>query len=141
RVECERGLAGARQAREHDQPVSWQVEIDALQIVSACTTDADLLHQETFFRKTNECTPDDKSGNDDSLWQLPVGARSTRMPAFTLRTCLWRAESIKSSWSEISGPIPRPAPCHRGPRSPTCASLPAKAGATSRAASSRSAPS
>ena len=41
RVEGERGLARARQAGDHHQPVARQVEVDVLQIVFAGATDGD----------------------------------------------------------------------------------------------------
>ena len=41
RVERERGLARARQAGEHDQPVARQLEIDVAQVVRARAADED----------------------------------------------------------------------------------------------------
>ena len=41
RVERERGLAGARQPREHDQLVARDVEVDVLEIVLARAADRD----------------------------------------------------------------------------------------------------
>jgi hypothetical protein len=52
----------------------------------------------------------------------------------------WRAESIKSFSSATWARIPRRAPCHRAAAWRICGSPPPKAGATSKAASSRSAP-
>jgi hypothetical protein len=43
RVEGERGLAGAGEARDDDQPVARQVEADVLQIVSAGPAHADVV--------------------------------------------------------------------------------------------------
>ena len=43
RVECERGLAGARQPRDHDQPVARQVEVDVLEVVGARAAHADVI--------------------------------------------------------------------------------------------------
>jgi hypothetical protein len=44
RVEGERALARAGQARDHDQPVARQVEIEVLEVVRACAADADEIH-------------------------------------------------------------------------------------------------
>ena len=44
RVERERRLAGARQPRDHDQPVARQVEVDAAQVVRARAADANHVH-------------------------------------------------------------------------------------------------
>ena len=41
RIECERALARAGQAGDHDQPMPRQVEVQVLQIVRARTADAD----------------------------------------------------------------------------------------------------
>src|SRR5262249_41863433 len=41
RVEGQRGLARARQARDHDQLVARHVDVDVLEIVRAWATDAD----------------------------------------------------------------------------------------------------
>ncbi len=44
RVECERAFARAGQTRDHDQPVSRQVEIDVLQVVRAGAANANFVH-------------------------------------------------------------------------------------------------
>src|SRR5690606_4580378 len=44
-VERQRGLAGAGQARDHDQLVARQVEIDVLEVVRPRTADADEFHR------------------------------------------------------------------------------------------------
>ena len=44
RVERERRLARSRQARDHDQPVAGQVEVDASEVVRARTADANDVH-------------------------------------------------------------------------------------------------
>src|SRR6202000_527840 len=62
-IEGQRGLTGAREPREHDQPIARQIEIDSFEIVSACSADANLLHQRSFSIKTVECTRSHNSGN------------------------------------------------------------------------------
>ena len=44
-VEGERGLAGAGQAGDHDQLLARQVEVDVLEVVRACTADADVVQR------------------------------------------------------------------------------------------------
>ena len=44
RVECERGLARAGQAGDHDQPVARQFQIDVLEVVRARAAKADGVH-------------------------------------------------------------------------------------------------
>ncbi len=48
-VEGQRGLAGARQAGEHDQPVARQVEVDILQVVGPGAPDSDILHVTNYY--------------------------------------------------------------------------------------------
>src|SRR5258706_115209 len=43
-VEGERGFSRARQPRDHDQPVSRQIDVQVLEIVRARAADADLVH-------------------------------------------------------------------------------------------------
>src|SRR5690606_18826636 len=43
-VEGQRGLAGAGQAGDDDQPVPGQVQVDVLEVVGAGTADADRVH-------------------------------------------------------------------------------------------------
>src|SRR6185437_8008610 len=44
RVEGERAFSRARQAGDHDQPMTRQIEVDVLQIVGARTPDSDVVH-------------------------------------------------------------------------------------------------
>ena len=50
-VEGQRGLAGARQAGEHDQSIARQVEIDILQVVGPGTPDSDILHVTNYYTR------------------------------------------------------------------------------------------
>ena len=43
-VESQRGLAGAGQARDHDQPVPGQVQVQVPEVVGPRAADADVLH-------------------------------------------------------------------------------------------------
>ncbi len=44
RVEGERGFSRPREARDDDQPLPRQIEAQVLQVMGACTADANLLH-------------------------------------------------------------------------------------------------
>ena len=50
-VEGQRGLAGTRQAGEHDQSIPRQVEIDILQVVGPGTPDSDILHVTDYYTR------------------------------------------------------------------------------------------
>ncbi len=43
-VEGQGGLAGARQPRDHDEPVPGQVQVDVLQVMGARAPNADGIH-------------------------------------------------------------------------------------------------
>ena len=43
-VKGQRGLAGAGQAGDHDQPVARQIEIDILEVVRACAAQMNRIH-------------------------------------------------------------------------------------------------
>ena len=45
RVERERALAGAGETGDDDQPVARQIEVDVLEVVRACTANADVFHR------------------------------------------------------------------------------------------------
>ena len=53
RVECERGLAGPGQTGDHNEPLAWQVEIDAFQVVGAGSADADFIHRRGRLQEAN----------------------------------------------------------------------------------------
>src|SRR5689334_9062400 len=44
RVECERALARTGKSRDHDQPVTREIQTQVLEIVRACAANADLVH-------------------------------------------------------------------------------------------------
>ena len=50
-VEGQRGFPGTRQAGQHDEPISRQVEIDILQIVGPGTPDSDILHVTDYYTR------------------------------------------------------------------------------------------
>jgi hypothetical protein len=50
-VEGERGLAGARQAGDHDQLFARQLKIDVLEIVRARAANPYLFHHADFFKE------------------------------------------------------------------------------------------
>ena len=56
RIEGERGFSGARQSRDHDQPVSGQIDVQVLEIVRARAADANLVHQSRSVRKAQPAT-------------------------------------------------------------------------------------
>jgi len=55
-VEGERGFSGARQPRDHDQPVSRQIDVQVLEIVRSRAADADLIHQSRSRSKAKPAT-------------------------------------------------------------------------------------
>ena len=50
-VERERGFAGPREAREHDQPIARQVQVDILQVVGPGAPDSDILHVTNYYTR------------------------------------------------------------------------------------------
>src|SRR6185312_8276209 len=122
-VEGERGLAGAGQSRNHDEPVPGEVDVDVLQIVGARSADANLLHMNLLSRfpvaayrdcgsrgPTGECkawagswlAARLKTAHSRSLLRFARGSRGTTMRGSSRHIVFsrihpWRVESTRSS--------------------------------------------